>query len=377
MKTAFLFFAALLTGSVLYGRSVSVTVINPDPSASRTEILEIPWKQVLKREAFPDTSRIVVVDAHERSVPFQFIREGGQKIQSILFPVRVSPGGKTVYRIRYGTPESFTGRVYGRFVPERKDDFAWENDRIAFRVYGPALEATGEVSNGIDLWVKRTSEMVIDKWYRNDLTGTASYHTDHGEGMDFYNVGRTLGAGALAPYAADSLWLGRNFVTYEVLDSGPLRFTFRLIYAPFRVGNDTVTETRTISLDAGEQFNRIGVRFEMTAPHMSVAAGVVVRNRAGERLESSAQRGYAAYAEPEAEEKGVLYTAVVSPKGFRRVLSASGHLLATDVYKRGTEYLYYSGGGWSKGGFPSAEDWFRYVANFADRLRHPLKVKIR
>jgi len=29
---------------------------------------------------------------------------------------------------------------------------AWENDRIAFRTYGPALQATGEKAVGYDIW---------------------------------------------------------------------------------------------------------------------------------------------------------------------------------------------------------------------------------
>ena len=31
------------------------------------------------------------------------------------------------------------GATYARFVPEREDDFAWENDLVAFRAYGPAM----------------------------------------------------------------------------------------------------------------------------------------------------------------------------------------------------------------------------------------------
>jgi len=42
----------------------------------------------------------------------------------------------------------------GRLVPERKDDFTWENNRSAFRLYGPALKATGEISNGMDFWAE-------------------------------------------------------------------------------------------------------------------------------------------------------------------------------------------------------------------------------
>ena len=64
--------------------------------------------------------------------------------------------------------------TFCRFVPERSDDFAWENDRIAFRMYGPALERTGEISSGIDIWAKRTRKPVIERWYyRTD------YHKDH------------------------------------------------------------------------------------------------------------------------------------------------------------------------------------------------------
>ena len=39
--------------------------------------------------------------------------------------------------------------TYARFVPERSDDFAFENDKVAFRIYGPALKNSG-VNNGID-----------------------------------------------------------------------------------------------------------------------------------------------------------------------------------------------------------------------------------
>ena len=50
-------------------------------------------------------------------------------------------------------------RVYGRFVRERHDDFAWENDRVAFRIYGQALETFEKeplTSSAVDAWGKRT-----------------------------------------------------------------------------------------------------------------------------------------------------------------------------------------------------------------------------
>ena len=37
--------------------------------------------------------------------------------------------------------------AFGRFVPEREDDFAWENDKVAFRVYGPNSKGVGPLSS--------------------------------------------------------------------------------------------------------------------------------------------------------------------------------------------------------------------------------------
>ena len=51
-------------------------------------------------------------------------------------------------------------KVFGRFVPERKDDFAWENEYAAFRMYGPALKPENP-SNGVDLWLKTSPELVV------------------------------------------------------------------------------------------------------------------------------------------------------------------------------------------------------------------------
>src|SRR5581483_6079764 len=80
-------------------------------------------------------------------------------------------------------------KAYGRFVRERFDDFAWENDRIAHRMYGKALETwQGEplTSSAVDVWVKRVPQLVINGWYMLD-----NYHSDHGEGADFYPAGDT------------------------------------------------------------------------------------------------------------------------------------------------------------------------------------------
>ena len=55
-------------------------------------------------------------------------------------------------------------RTHCRFVPERLDDFAWENVKIAFRAYGLAARDRTE-NSGIDCWLKRVDYPIIDKWY--------------------------------------------------------------------------------------------------------------------------------------------------------------------------------------------------------------------
>ena len=63
-----------------------------------------------------------------------------------------------------GQEPAGAARTFCRFIPERLDDFAWENDVVAFRVYGPALRGKG-VNSGIDCWFKRGEHPMIDKLY--------------------------------------------------------------------------------------------------------------------------------------------------------------------------------------------------------------------
>src|SRR3546814_12517342 len=102
------------------------------------------------------------------------------------------------------------------------DDFAWENDKIAFRMYGKALEGTAGDAHGIDVWVKRTSELVINKWYNS-----GDYHTDHGDGMDYYSEGMNLGPGYIVPFSGDMLWFPIPYLSHRVLEKVHVGTHFR------------------------------------------------------------------------------------------------------------------------------------------------------
>ena len=215
--------------------------------ASRIEMVEIDASVVRSRLG---TSEFIVTDADGREVASQQTYDG-----KLIFQAGIPAKGKSVYYIAKGTPSVYDNKVFGRQFPERVDDIAWENDRVAFRCYGPALQKSGERAWGYDVWNKRTSKLVVEERYRNELDpslsaatrrlrelghadladdvyNAVSYHVDHGNGMDCYKVGPTLGCGTSA------LLVGKDrriayphcYKEFQILDMGPLRFTVRLVY---------------------------------------------------------------------------------------------------------------------------------------------------
>ena len=374
---------------------ITIRVQNDTSLDRENEIIEIPWSDIQAKLALTDTDAVIVKNAAGIQVAYQLIFAGNAVPQQLIFPVNVKAGTWAEYSITKGQPESFTTKAYGRYVPERRDDFAWENDKIAFRMYGPALLPIDGPSNGIDVWVKKTENLIIDKWYKDDLAGIASYHIDHGEGVDCYKVGRSLGAGGMAPFVNDSLWLGQNYLTQRVLDNGPLRISFELTYPALTVARDTaIIETKLISLDAGSHFSKIVGSYENISATMPVAAGIILKQADGrpvntlEEADSNftpvldIQRGFITYAEkgdrarPE-HDNGIVHTAVVFPKTLKDAKLAQRHVLAITDYQPGENLIYYTGGGWSKAGFPTEQAWVNYISEFAEKLRNPLKVTIK
>ncbi len=159
--------------------------------------------------------------------------------------------------------------VYARTVPERHDDMAWENDRIAHRMYGLALNtpaAGGERlrGSGIDVWGKRVSYPVVDRWYAK---GHDQFHKDEeGEGLDLYSIGGSRGAGGTGVWDGARLWTSDNFSSAQVLSNGPRRAAFRLTYAPWDAGvAGQVQETKQFTVDCGRNFDAVESTFDFAS----------------------------------------------------------------------------------------------------------------
>jgi hypothetical protein len=161
--------------------------------------------------------------------------------------------------------------AYGRFVPEREDDFAWENDKVAFRVYGPSSSGKGQVS-GVDAWLKKVPYSIVDKWYAGHQQGI-SYHKDHGEGYDPFHVGDSRGVGGTAVWIDGVAWPAGKFDSYEVLESGADTVSFKLQYA-WDTPLGAVAESKTITLELGEQLYRVDSVFTLDGEPASLPIAI-------------------------------------------------------------------------------------------------------
>ena len=316
---------ALASSNYSYAQQVTITVSNPT-AAQRTELISLSMSEIKAKlgNATPKKGEAYIVKNKKgQQIGSQITYDG-----NLLIDASVRPHGSATYYVSIGKPYPQKVWATGALYKMRKDDLAWENDRCAYRVYGPALQRSGERSFGTDIWVKNTPDNVVYDRYIKDMNGNikgdkidakvrtlqkqektlesqakneknktkavkleaqlktiqahrkslqaeskevdilTSFHLDHGNGLDPYRVGATLGLGA------PSLMVGKNQVLpycykdYKILDNGPLRFTVELTYNPSTVGDmKNVVEHRIISLDKGSNFNKMTVWYDgLTTP---------------------------------------------------------------------------------------------------------------
>ena len=144
--------------------SLTVTVTNPLPSARAGEMIELPLEDIARALGKEECLPVAVYsgDSARSVVPSQVTYDG-----KLIFPVSVPASGEATYRLLMQEPDSTPVRCTGRVYPQRLDDLAWENELVAFRTYGPALQATGERGFGYDLFAKHTNDRpVLETMYR-------------------------------------------------------------------------------------------------------------------------------------------------------------------------------------------------------------------
>ena len=395
---------AMLLPTAVRVNDITVVVSNDEP-IQRQELAEVNINDVYNRMGIAKGESIIVKNALGQEVPYQITYDG-----KLLIDAAVRPCGQAVYTISAGKPQAMKTFVTGKMYPERVDDIAWENDRTAYRLYGPALQRSGEKAYGIDVWVKNTPDLEVDNRYKVELGNHAkiqqllkegkkeearqmeiatTYHFDHGYGLDCYKVGPTLGCGTPALMENGLLVMPYSYRTYKILDNGPLRFTVELEYNPTTAnGNKNVIEHRLLSLDKGSNFNKMTVWYEGITKPTDIAAGVVVHE---EDMQSyKCGRDFVAYADPTdnpAAQNFQIYVAALFPNGVSETKpllydaprnGAAGHVVGIlRDYKNAERYTYYFGSAWSKNDVRNFDEWILRINSFLDAVHSPLTTTIK
>jgi hypothetical protein len=382
----------------------TIVLHNEGGLARPAETIVIPFSEV--KQALPDVAfdQVIVRDAKGAAVTSQVtamkhVHRGPPEYDDLIFQHDFAAGERraTLTLETTATPQPpFQSKVSAGYVPERWDDFAWENDVTAHRAYGLSLElpvATKDqmTSSGLDLWTKKVPYLVLDRWYRKGHDGL---HADTGEGLDFYEVGRNRGVGGVGIWDGQQLAVSSNWRKYHIYANGPVRAIFELSYEPWDASNGVkISETKRFIVDAGQQLDEIRSTFDFTpaagsdgtvtvavglTEHPAKATVAVTRNEQSKFISlwekyndhpTHDELGTAIMLAPEVKLAGVART---SPPANGRPDS----LLLVKV-KPGETIRYFAGGAWKPAGkITTAASWNTYLTSKAARLAAPIRVEI-
>ena len=397
---AILFSALASAGIVNAAERLTVTVTHTLDQARPSETITIPWTEVNRALPGALLQKIAVKDAAGKVLPYQVTnvapqakdpKNEGIAYGELIFQHDFAPGEKkatfTVEKIDAVAPV-FPSKVSARYIQERLDDFAWENDKVAHRTYGPALaapaaEGSGKevlVTSGMDIWFKRVPYPIVDRWYNK---GHDHYHHDEGEGIDMYNVGGSRGNGGTGVWDGKQLYIGANYSAWKVIANGPLRAIFELTYDAWIAAGVKVSEVKRFTVDAGHYFDQVDSTFTFAGPQqLDVAVGI---NKTPADKGQEAKVGFTQVAADgaliqwvEQRSNGAFGAAIILPSASKDGFAEDKRnalILAPVV--AGKPLRYYVGAAWTRSGdFKSEQDWQRYVAAEAARSRSPVTVSV-
>ena len=357
MRILLVIVVSLFTLSIT-GQTKRIVVTNPTDE-QRHEVVEL--------DSVSDNGTLFIIrDTFGIEQPWQRTHDG-----KVLLYVSVRPHSRATFTVQPGIPAAIPSSVSGRQYPERLDDIAFENDRIGFRLYGPALQRKGEKGFGHDVWVKRTPELILEELYRNDPR--MSFHLDYGKGLDCYGVGPTLGCGTPCLIRDGKIVYPWCYETYKILDKGPLRFTVQVDFAA--VGG--VTEHRILTLDKGSNFCRVQVWYDGISRAVDIAAGLAIRPSAPNPI--TIGKDYVHYADPTVDPERhqcQIYSAMLFPDQPVAITQQEGHVLGImKNYQSGRRFHYYFGAAWSEFDVRSQAEWQVRIDGFMEAKKRPLRVE--
>ncbi len=376
-KLSFLLLTLLLPMGVLASIPYAITLEN-STSLNRTNeavFVDIP------QDVAQQITNLKLVDDTEQSVPYQYLANESK----IVFQATISSNSSKTYTLKAGTPATVSAKTYAaQKMPTTRNDIAWENDLAAYRMYSKVLlKSEPNTANGVDLWAKKKSEPIIDKMYTY-----SNYHAEQVEGVDAYSVnGKTLGAGGVAIYSKNKIWMHDPYDECEIIHNGPLYSEFVLKYHKVLIDGDYYEKTLRVSTVANGTLNKAVVRYEGRNKPMKIASGIFLHTNMGNvtpaGVQYTSENNVIAYAENKSEgtvtsANARFYEGVYMP-GKTTTQTVEHQLLIMSDYAVGSDFTFYFGGGWNifpEGRYTKDQDWFTAVKNFKLSVQNPLYQNI-
>jgi hypothetical protein len=388
LKKQFLFLAILAGSLAVHSQNKIITVSNSLSVDREFETIELTKKSLgLPTSAKLETYALKEINSNTFLETQTIDNDGDGTADLLLFQPKIKASSHQDFEVLVGTNPSASKIVncYSRFVPERTDDYAWENNKVAFRTYGPVAQKMveekiegGTLTSGIDAWLKRVDYPIINKWYEKATLGTGSYHKDTGEGLDNFQVGDSRGVGGIAVNADGKYYFSKNFTSWKTITTGPIRTSFILTYADWDAKGNKITESKLISLDYGSYLSRFEISITGTK---TVAAGLTLHDKKG-TIGTNVKEGWISHWEPIDDSE--LGTGLVAPKN--TLTSFDNHVtndkdlsnLYANLTVKNNKVVYYTGFGWKKGSpFQTKAEWETYLSAFAKKINSPLVVKVK
>ena len=388
LKRHFILITILASSFALHSQNKIITITNTLSVDREFETVELTQK-ILGLPSSAKLEELAVKEANsDLYLESQAVDNDGDGIMDVLlFQPKIAASASKDFEIvpSSNTPGTKNINCYSRFVPERTDDYAWENNKVAFRTYGPVAQKMvednipgGTLTSGIDAWLKRVEYPIINKWYEKMTSGAGTYHKDTGEGLDNFAVGNSRGIGGIAVKADGKYYFSKNFISWKTITTGPIRTSFILTYADWDTNGKKITESKFISLDYGSYLSRFEINIKGAK---TIAAGITLHEKKG-TTGNNIKEGWLSYWEPiEDSEIGM---GLVAPKNtmssFDNYVTDEKELsnLYGNIAVKKNKAVYYAGFGWKKGSpFKTKEEWETYLSSFATKINNPLVVKLK
>ena len=252
-------------------------------------------------------------------------------------------------------------KVDARYLPERLDDFCWENPFCGGRAYGPKLAqprpiGQGLVTSGIDVFNKGVTNVVMVEKILRSLKENFSYHTPDGICFDSYTVGAGRGCGGIARRNADGSWhYDGNWKEQRVLEKTTAKAVFELVYDTYVLRGTVLADTPFIKFEATPT---------VTMPEGSCwGPGLDISPERGHdgihKIDPLA--GYAAHYEPKSANWTMTAIKVDPSCGPLKVmLDELGSVCL--LIPANKKLVFHAGAAWGGSGvFATAEKWFAFV----------------